>query len=124
MAHRSYLSPDRKTVLLTEMDYYSWLPCRMVPFDGGTRGKPVGPVPSQCTDAAWSPDGRWMYFAANAGDGFHIWRQRFPDGKAEQVTSGVTEEEGIEFAPDGRSFVTSIGTRQSTIWVHDARGDR
>jgi len=24
----------------------------------------------------------------------------------------------------GRSFVTSIGTRQSTIWVHDARGDR
>ena len=40
------------------------------------------------------------------------------------MTSGATQEEGIEFAPDGRSFVTSIGTSQSTLWIHDARGDR
>jgi eukaryotic-like serine/threonine-protein kinase len=40
------------------------------------------------------------------------------------VTFGVTQEEGIEFAPDGRSFVTSIGTSQSTLWFHDSRGDR
>jgi hypothetical protein len=33
-------------------------------------------------------------------------------------------EEGIQFAPDGRSFVTSIGTSQSTLWIHDAHGDR
>jgi Tol biopolymer transport system component len=124
MAHRSFLSPDGKHVLLIEMDYYSWLPCRLTPFDGSSPGKPVGPLPSQCTDAAWSPDGQWMYFTANTGGGFHVWRQRFPDGAPEQVTSGVTEEEGIEFAPDGRSFVTSIGTRQSTVWVHDSRGDR
>ena len=65
-----------------------------------------------------------MYFSANAGSGYHIWRQRFPDGAPEQVTSGVTQEEGIEFAPDGRSFVTSIGTSQSTLWFHDSRGDR
>ncbi|MGI9078692.1 MAG: protein kinase domain-containing protein [Gemmatimonadaceae bacterium] len=124
MAHRSYLSPDRRHVLLIEMDYYSWLPCRLTPFHGSSPGKPVGPVPAQCTDASWSPDGKWMYFSANAGTGFHIWRQRFPDGAPEQVTSGVTEEEGIELSPDGRSFVTSIGTRQATIWVHDHRGDR
>ena len=60
----------------------------------------------------------------NTGSGVHIWRQRFPDGTPEQVTFGVTEEEGIHFAPDGRSFVTSIGTSQSTVWVHDSRGDR
>src|SRR5438046_1265613 len=54
----------------------------------------------------------------------HIWRQRSPDAEPQQVTSGVTEEEGIEFAPDGRSFVTSIGTSQSTVWFHDSRGDR
>ena len=58
------------------------------------------------------------------GSGVHTWRQRFPDGKPEQVTFGVTEEEGIHVAPDGRSFVTSIGTSQSTLWVHDSRGDR
>jgi hypothetical protein len=65
-----------------------------------------------------------MYFSADTGGGYHIWRQRFPDGDPEQVTTGVTQEEGIEFAPDGRSFVTSIGFSQSTVWFHDSRGDR
>jgi Tol biopolymer transport system component len=65
-----------------------------------------------------------MYFSANTGNGFHIWRQSFPDGVPEQVTTGATEEEGIEFAPDGRSFVTSVGSSQSTLWVHDSRGER
>jgi Tol biopolymer transport system component len=122
MAHRSYLSPDRKQVLVVEMGFKGdWLPCRLTPSDGSSPGKPVGP-PARCTDASWSPDGKWMYFSANTGGGFHIWRQRVPDGTPEQVTSGATEEEGIEFARDGRSFVTSIGTSQSTVWVHDSRG--
>jgi serine/threonine protein kinase len=124
MAHRSYLSPDGKWLIAVEMDIRSWLPCRLVSFDGSSRGTLVGPVPSQCTDAGWSPDGKWMYFTATTVNGIHIWRQRFPDGTPEQVTFGVVSEEGIHFSPDGRSFVTSIGTSQSTVWVHDARGDR
>src|SRR5262249_16144395 len=71
-----------------------------------------------------TPDGKWMYLTAQSANGVHIWRQRFPDGTPEQVTSGAVSEEGIQFAPDGRSFVTSIGTSQSTLWIHDARGDR
>jgi Tol biopolymer transport system component/predicted Ser/Thr protein kinase len=124
MAHRSFLSPDRRSVLVVEMDLGSWQPCRLVPFDGGSMGTRVGPQPAQCTDAAWSPDGKWMYMSANTGDGYHIWRQRFPDGTPERVTSGATEEQGFSFDPDGRSFVTSVGGSQSTLWVHDARGDR
>ncbi len=124
MAHRSFLSPDHKSVLLVEMDLSGWLPCRLAPFDGSSLGKSVGPSPAQCTDAAWSPDGKWMYFSANTGNGFHIWRQRFPDGPPEQITSGATQEQGIAFAPDGRSFVTSVGESQSTVWVHDSRGQR
>ena len=42
---------------------------------------------------------------------YHIWRQRFPDGQPEQMTSGLTEEEGIAMAPDGRSFVTAVALR-------------
>jgi Tol biopolymer transport system component len=124
MAHRSYRSPDGQWVLVVEMDDKSWLPCRLVPFGGGSTGKPAGPVPAQCTDAAWSPDGTWMYFTAMTANGVHIWRQRFPVGAPEQVTFGASTEEGIHFAPDGRSFVTSVGTSQSTLWVHDSRGDR
>jgi Tol biopolymer transport system component/DNA-binding winged helix-turn-helix (wHTH) protein len=124
MAHRSYLSPDRKQVLVVEMDQGAWLPCRLTSFEGRSPGRPVGPTPSHCTDAAWSPDGRRMYFSADNGNGYHIWRQRFPDGVPEQITSGVTQEEGIDLAPDGRSFVTSIGASQSTVWFHDSGGDR
>ena len=124
MAHRSFLSPDHRSALIVEMDLGSWLPCRVVPFDGSSAGKRAGPQPAQCTDAAWSPDGKWMYMAANTGDGYHIWRQRFPGGAPEQVTSGANQEQGISFAPDGRSFVTSVGASESTLWLHDAQGDR
>jgi Tol biopolymer transport system component len=124
MAHRSYRSPDGRWVLVVEMDIHAWLPCRLVPFDGSSTGKPVGPVPAQCTDAGWSPDGMWMYFTAMTANGVHIWRQRFPEGSPEQITFGASTEEGINFAPDGRSFVTSVGTSQSTLWVRDSRGER
>jgi eukaryotic-like serine/threonine-protein kinase len=118
MAHRSAASPDGRSVLVVEMDMLGWRPCRLVPFDGSRPGTAIGPARSQCTDAAWSPDGAWMYVSANTGAGFHIWRQRFPSGAPEQVTSGATEEQGLGFDPDGRSFVTSIGEAQSTLWVH------
>ncbi|MBK5293524.1 MAG: protein kinase, partial [Acidobacteriia bacterium] len=123
MAHRAYLSPDLKQVLVVEMEG-GWRPCRVVPFDGSAPARLVGPSPGQCTTAAWSPDGEWMYFSINTGNGYHVWRQEFPGGAPEQVTSGATEEEGIAFAPDGRSFVTSVGSRLTTLWVHDSRGER
>jgi serine/threonine protein kinase len=124
MAHRSHISPDGKSVLVVWMNTVGgWQPCRLVSFDGHAAAKPVGPANAECTAAAWSPDGSWMYFSSSAGGGFHTWRQRFPDGVPEQVTSGVTEEEGIAVAPDGRWLVTSVGTEQSSIWVHDRIGD-
>jgi Tol biopolymer transport system component len=124
MAHRSYLSPDGKWVLVVEMDPQGWLPCRLVPFDGSSTGKAVGPVPGKCTSAAWSPNGDWMYFSADSGNGFHIWRQRFATGEPEQITSFATEEEGIALAPDGRSLISSVGTEQSTVWIHEQGSDR
>ena len=48
----------------------------------------------------------------------------FPTGSPSKSPSGATQEEGIAFAPDGHSFVTAIGTSQSTLWFHDSRGDR
>jgi YD repeat-containing protein len=124
MAHRSALSPDHKWVLVAEMDNGGWLPCRLVPFDGSSAGKPVGPQGAACTYVAWSSDQAWMYFSSNAGGRFHIWRQLFPDGEPQQVTSGATEEEGIAVAPDGASLITSVGLNESTLWERDANGER
>ena len=125
MAHYSYLSPDRKWVLIVEMNGAGLFdPCRLVPFDGGAAGRLVGP-PGTCMAAGWSPDGKWMYFSAYVGGISHLWRQRFPDGAPEQITFGfTTEEEGIAVAPDGRSLVTALGPRRTSVWVHDELGDR
>jgi serine/threonine protein kinase len=125
MAHRSYLSPDGKWVMLAEMDQdHHWLPCHLVPMEGSKPGRYVGPLGGGCTVAAWTPDGRWMYFTSDHGGVNHIWRQRFPDGQPEQVTSGPTEEEGIAMAPDGRSLVTAVAVQNTSLWVHDAKGER
>jgi hypothetical protein len=43
-----------------------------------------------------------MYFSADTGDGFHLWRQRYPNGEPEQITFGPDEDEGIAIAPSGR----------------------
>jgi Tol biopolymer transport system component len=125
MAHRSYMSPDGKWVLLVEMDTdHLWAPCRLVPADGGSPGRKVGPPEGGCTFGAWSPDGQWMYFTSNFIGANHIWRQRFPDGQPEQITSGPTEEVGIAMAQDGRSFVTAVALTNAALWLHDASGER
>jgi len=120
MVHRSALSPDGEWVLLVEMDSEWWKRCRVVPFDGRSAGRQVGPQGS-CTWAQWSPDGKWMYFTVDTWTaGSHVWRQRFPDGEPQQLTpSGASEEEGLAIMPDGKSFITTAGTQQSAIWLHD-----
>ena len=121
---RSILSPDRHWVLITEMDNGGMIPCRVVPFDGSSRGHRVGPEKGQCTHAAWSPDGKEMYFTSNAGGGFQIWRQTFPDGTPEPITSGPTEAEGPAISPDGKSIYTSIGFSQSSAWINEQGTER
>jgi serine/threonine protein kinase/Tol biopolymer transport system component len=121
MAHHSCPSPDRKWALITEMEP-GWLPCRIIPLDGSSSGREVGPR-GPCTAAAWSPEGKWMYFGAEVHGANHLWRQRFPDGEPEQITFGPTDEEGLAIAPDGRSLITSVGVPQSAVWLHDVQGD-
>jgi Tol biopolymer transport system component len=123
MAHHSYLSPDGRWVLIVEMDSRSEIiPCRIVPFDGSNEIRVVGPSDGACLSGAWSPDGKWVYLTAKT-DTFHIWRQRFPDGQPEQFTFGPTSQEGIAMAPDGKSLITSVGSEDRSVWLHDKDGD-
>jgi len=125
MAHASTLSPDHKWILVVEMgDGARMIQCQLVPFSSGAP-RAVGPPDGACDGAAWSPDGKWMYLTSDAGGhGDHIWRQAFPNGVPQQLTSGVSEEQGLAMAPDGRSLVTSVGTDESAVWVHDGQGER
>jgi serine/threonine protein kinase len=124
MAHYSYASPDRKSALVVEMDGTAhFTDCRLISLDGGSQSRSVGPA-GACTSAGWSPDNAWMYFAATVDGRSHLWRQRFPNGQPEQITFGPTEEEGLAVGLDGRSLITSMGVRESAIWIHDSGGER
>lgn len=123
MAHHSYLSPDGQSVLIAEMDSLGrFQPCRVVSFRHAGSGRIVGPATRECLSGAWSPDGQWLYLTVLT-DASHLWRQRFPEGNPEQVTFGPTSQEGIAIAPDGKSLITSVGTQDSTVWIHDNDGD-
>ncbi|MGC1361738.1 MAG: protein kinase, partial [Silvibacterium sp.] len=123
MAHHSYLSPDGRWVLIVQMDNEgNILPCRVVPFQGPTAIKVVGPPNGTCLAGAWSPDGKWIYLTAKTDD-FHLWRQRWPDGEPEQLTFGPTSQTGVAMAPDGKSIITSVGSTDQTVWLHDKDGD-
>ncbi len=125
MVHHSYLSPNGKWVLIVMMNGRGDLvQCRVVAFDGSGKEQLVGPEAGTCRTGAWSPDGEWVYVSSEKEGETHIWRQRFPGGEPEQVTSGPTEEEGIAMAGDGKSFITSVGTTDSTLWIHDKKGER
>ena len=123
MAHHSYPSPDGRWLLVVEMDSRgSILPCRVVPFHGPGEVRVVGPPNSPCFAGAWSNDGKWLYLTVTT-DKSHIWRQKFPSGAPEQITFGPTSQEGIAMAGDGKSFITSVGSQDSTVWIHDHDGD-
>jgi serine/threonine protein kinase len=124
MVHRSAISPDKKLIVAAEMRSPIWQRCRLLPFDGSSSGKSIGPE-GACTGVTWSSDGNWIYFTSDGGgNAFHIWRQRYPDGVPEQVTTGPTEEDGIALTTDGKQLITSVGMAQGTVWIHDEKGDR
>jgi DNA-binding winged helix-turn-helix (wHTH) protein/Tol biopolymer transport system component len=124
MAHYSYASPDRKRALVVQMDEQGgWAQCAIISLDASSAPKNAGPN-GACTSAGWSPDGALMYFTAQVAGQSHLWRQRFPNGSPEQITSGPDEEEGIVVEPNDRSIITSVGTHESSLWIHDEHGDR
>ena len=46
----------------------------------------------------------WMYFGVKVEGEYHLWRQRFSRGTAEQITFGPAQQEGLAVAPNGRSL--------------------
>jgi DNA-binding winged helix-turn-helix (wHTH) protein/Tol biopolymer transport system component len=124
MAHYSYASPDRTSALVVEMDSHGdWDQCRLISLEAPAPPRPVGPE-GGCTSAGWAPDGSWMYFIAVVEGQSHLWRQRFPYGQPQQITSGPTEEDGLAVERDGHSVITAMGVHESALWLHDERDER
>ncbi|UCF41045.1 MAG: S9 family peptidase [Gemmatimonadota bacterium] len=54
------------------------------------------------TSPQWSPDGLWLAFTADRGDGRQIYLMRAAGGEAWALTEGEEGVGGFEWAPDGK----------------------
>jgi Tol biopolymer transport system component len=64
-----------------------------------------------------------MYFTAVVDGASHVWREPFPSGALQQITSGPAQERGIAMSADGRSLVTALGMLESGAWLHTPQGE-
>ena len=123
--HASALTPDGRTVILTEMT-----PTDEYFISQLTVGQPGTPrrlsidaeVPNNAT---LSPDGHWMTFAARQGGRLQVFVQSYPpSGQARQVTvdggrGPVWSRDGrrLFYRSENRMFVVSIDTARGLTWT-------
>jgi dipeptidyl aminopeptidase/acylaminoacyl peptidase len=64
--------------------------------------------PENDSDAQWSADGAWIYFASSRSGSSQVWRIRPTGGEAEQVTKLATDVNGFKLFPDGKHLVVAL----------------
>jgi dipeptidyl aminopeptidase/acylaminoacyl peptidase len=108
------VSPDGKQVVYTlrktDMDagkgrYDLWLSAT---DDGDAR--PLTTHAANDTDAAWSPDGRFVYFLSSRGGSSQVWRIALDGGEATQVTDLPLDVGSYRVSANGNRLVVSLQT--------------
>lgn len=106
------VSPDGKWVAFTvrDTDYEAnrgkndlWLAST-----DGAQLRRLTTDPAADTSAAWSPDGKWIYFSSSRGGSSQVWRIAMAGGEAEQVTKLPTDVGGFKLFPDGKRMVLAL----------------
>jgi dipeptidyl aminopeptidase/acylaminoacyl peptidase len=106
-------SPDGKwvafTVRETDMDANRgrndvWLAA----VDGSSPASRLTSSPDSDSDAAWSPDSKWVYFLSTRSGSAQVWRIKPAGGEAEQVTRLDTDINAFRVMPDGKRLVLAI----------------
>jgi serine/threonine-protein kinase len=71
-------------------------------------------------DPAWSPDGRYLYFASDRGGGLNLWRVPVsgsrPSGPPELLTTGAGDDVEPAIAPSGGTIAFSVRGVNSDVW--------
>jgi TolB protein len=77
---------------------------------------------SNCTDLAWSPDGKKIAFSSDMSGNFDIWMVDVQSGKMTQVTRHPAMDESPAFSPDGKELAfISTRTGKRAIWLKDLK---
>ena len=76
-------------------------------------------VPRQ---ASWSPDGRWIVYAADRAGNADLWKQRPGDPDPVRLTASDVNESQPQWSPDGRSIVFRSERDGGGLYVISADG--
>jgi len=90
----------------------------------GTEGSPLRRLTDGSGDEGtptWSADGRSIYFGANGGGGYDIWRVPAGGGARQRVTTGGSGYAAFE-APDGRGVLYQQKTASSALLLTSTPG--
>jgi len=106
------VSPDGRRVLFTvssadwednTFDAELWL------ADSGEAPFPLTRTEGgSSTHGRWSPDGSWIAFLADRGDGTQIWIVRVAGGEARPLTAVEDGVVSFEFSPDGGRMAVAV----------------
>ena len=93
-----------------------------VPVEGGTPRLVTERGPSYLH--GWSPDGQYLTYTAERGDGnYDIYRIPASGGDEERLTTAPGLDDGPEYTPDGRSILfNSVRSGRMQLWRMDADG--
>src|SRR5258708_17313544 len=103
------ISPDGKSVAFTvstpdmkedAVNTNLWL----VPANSSAKPRQLTRSPKTDTQPRWSPDGRWIAFLSDRGDGAQIYRIAPDGGEAEKLTTSKSPVTAFQWSPDGGSI--------------------
>jgi serine/threonine protein kinase/Tol biopolymer transport system component len=81
------------------------------------------PFPILVAQVAWLPDGSGIFFIGgekSTGLRPQIWFQPYPTGEPFKITNDLSRYGSLGVTADGKSFVTTQGRPQATIYVSDS----
>ncbi len=118
------LSPDGAWVLFSssaneEFEFYYNDKMFLVPSAGGDSRLLLPDLPYEINGAAWSGDGRYIYFIANTGVRRDLFRLEVSSGRYTQLTEGDHSLYGWRYYPEVRRHVFQISERTSPgdVWM-------
>lgn len=91
--------------------------------DGGSPLRDSAGIPLPAS-AAWSPDGRWIYYRARLNGRVDVWRATADGVAAERVTDGDSDVRDFALSDDGTVLKYSVGpTREDVAAAEQAEYD-
>ena len=75
--------------------------------------------------AAWSPDGKWIYYRARLDGRVSVWRAAADGSGAHTMTSDLADVRDFTLSNDGKTLMYSVGaTRKDVIDAEESEYDR